>query len=93
MASIAGAIVNKVQGALSRQSSSSSSSSASSSPDKKEAKERHNKLSQSLQAAVDNSAKSDAAGTAGTNSSMFQVLLTAKWNPRESKRVDTCISS
>ena len=74
MAGIAGAIVNKVQGTLSRQSSSSSSSSASSSPDKTAAKERHNKLAQSLQATVDNSAKSDVAGTAGTNSSMFLVL-------------------
>jgi len=71
-------IVDKVQGVLGRRGSDSSSDSRPSSPGTKEGKERHKKLAQSLEATVDNSAKSDAAGTADTGSIQHTAIAPAK---------------
>lgn len=63
-------IIDKV---LRRRSSEGSSPPTPSSPSTKESKERHKKLSQSLQAAIDNSAKSEVAGNGETDACTFLI--------------------
>lgn len=68
-------IIDKV---LRRRSSEGSSPPTPSSPSTKESKERHKKLSQSLQAAIDNSAKSEVAGNGETDAFHHSAIAPAK---------------